>query len=155
MKIPVVLPTVHVHITDDGALRVDVDGEPHDVGRPLERGDLHTVLDQIAARLDCAVRVEVHEADGATYADIATPPEQDTRPTVEPTAPVTPGIESGISGTGFRPGEEIAIAYVVTRHTADDDGTAVLHLPPALLAANRDNVVLLGMASGRIASIDR
>ena len=151
MKIPVVLPTVHVQVTEDGALRIDVDGEPHNVDSPLSRRDLRTALDQITTASDCAVRVEVTEADGTTYADIATPPAQEPVPKSEPTTQID---APGISGTGFRPGEEIAIAYVVARQTANQDGTTTLHLPPALLAAKREGLVLLGMTSRVIASLD-
>lgn len=151
MKIPVVLPTVHVHVEENGALRIDVDGEPHGADSLLSRGDLRGVLDQVTTAMDCAVRVEVTEADGATYADIATPPEQN--PVPQP--PLTTHVDTpGISGIGFTPGEEIAIAYVVARQTADGDGSAALHLPPALLAATRDGLLLLGMTSRVIASID-
>jgi len=151
MKIPVVLPTVHVQVTENGALRIDVDGEPHEVDRTLERGDLRTVLDQITTALDSAVRVEVQEADGTTYADIATPPEQQPHPTSEP---ATHLAASGISGAGFRPGEEIAVAYVIARQTADKDGTTALHLPPALLATKREGLLLLGLTSRVIAAVD-
>lgn len=151
MKIPVVLPTVHVHVEEDGVLRIDVDGEPHGTDSPLSRGDLRGVLDQITTAMDCAVRIDVTEADGTTYADIAIPPEQNP---VTHSAPTTYVDTPGISGTGFTPGEEIAIAYVIARQTADGDGSAALHLPPALLAATRDGLLLLGMTSRVIASID-
>jgi hypothetical protein len=55
---------------------------------------------------------------------------------------------------GFRPGEEVAIAYVVARRTADEDGTAALRLPPALLATRRDGLVLLGLSSRVIAAVE-
>lgn len=152
MKIPVVLPIVHVQVTKDGMLRIDVDGEPHDAGGRLSRGDLRSVLDQITTALDSPVRVEVTEADGTTYADIAIPPEPDPPPESELTT--THVAAPGISGAGFNPGEEIAIAYVVARQTADKDGTTALHLPPALLAAKREGLVLLGMTSRVIASVD-
>lgn len=54
----------------------------------------------------------------------------------------------------LQPGEEIAIAYVIAHQTADGDGSTALHLPPALLAAKREGLVLLGMTSHVIASID-
>jgi len=41
----------------------------------------------------------------------------------------------------------IAICVVVARQVADQDGTAQLRLPPALLAAHPD-VVLIGRTSG-------
>ena len=151
MRIPVVLPTVHVSVAGDGTLVIDVDGEPHGTDRTLRRGDLRSVLAEITTALDSAVRVEVQETDGTTYADIATPPEP-KEPVDAP--PVTEVPEPGINGTGFRPGEEVAIAYVFARRTADDEGTAALHLPPALLAARREGLVLFGLTSRVIAPVD-
>jgi hypothetical protein len=151
MKIPVVLPTVHVAVGADGTIEVDVDGEPYGAEHTLGRGDLRYVLDEITAPLGTAVRVEVREVDGTLYADIATPPEPG-EPAEGPQA--THLSEPGINGSGFRPGEEVAIAYVFARQTADDDGTASLHLPPVLLAARRNGLVLFGLTSRAIASID-
>jgi hypothetical protein len=150
MRIPVVLPTVHIQVTEDGTLLVDVDGEPHDVGRAFHRGDLRSVLDAITTARESAVRVEVQEADGTTYAGIATPPVERDDPRPRPTNEVA----GGLSGAGFRPGEEVAIAYVVARRTADEDGTAALRLPPALLATRRDGLVLLGLSSRVIAAVE-
>jgi len=41
----------------------------------------------------------------------------------------------------------VALAYVVVRQNADAEGNASLNLPPALLAATRGGLVLLGMSS--------
>lgn len=151
MRIPVVLPTIHVRIADDGALVIDVDGEPHSTDRTLRREDLQSVLAEITKALDSAVRVEVQETDGTTYADIAAPPEPKEPVGAPPVAEVP---EPGINGTGFRPGEEVAIAYVFARRTADAEGTAALQLPPALLAARRRGLVLFGLTSRVIAPVD-
>ncbi|WP_244929261.1 hypothetical protein [Nocardioides sp. W7] len=148
MRIPVVLATAHVEVGGDGQLLVDVDGEPFAADRHLDRDDLSTVLDQITTTLGTAVRVEVHEHDGTTYADIATPPDPDHAADVpEPVQPVEPVPMPGLTGAGFQPGEEVAIAYVVARYTADANGRAHLQLPPVLAAANRNRLVLLGMTS--------
>ena len=145
MKIPVVLSVAHVAIDADGVLAVDVDGVPRDSGQSRTRGDLRAVIDEITSDLGAPVRVEVREADGSTYADIATPPESpapaaDAEPSPPPPAPA-------LAGTGFQPGEEVALAYVVVRQNADAAGNAALNLPPALLAATRGGLVLLGMTS--------
>lgn len=151
MKIPVVLPTVHVRVTENGALHVDVDGEPHDTEGPLSRGNLGDVLDQITTALGSPVRVEVTESDKTAYADIATPP---IREPVLAQQHATRVEALGINGTGFQPGEKIAVAYVIAHETADGDGSTALHLPPALLAMKREGFVLLGMTSRAIATID-
>lgn len=144
MKIPVVLSVVHVAIDANGVMGVDVDGVPRDSEQSRTRGDLRTVIDEITAGLGVPVRVEVREADGSTYADIATPPESPARAAAEPSPmPPTPAL----AGAGFQPGEEVALAYVVVRQNADANGKASLNLPPALLAATRGGLVILGMSS--------
>ena len=144
MKIPVVLSVVHVAIDADGVMAVDVDGAPRDSGQSRTRGDLRGVIDEITSELGAPVRVEVREADGSTYADIATPPESPAPAATEP-SPTT--STPALAGAGFQPGEEVALAYVVVRQTADAAGNAALNLPPALLAATRGGLVLLGMSS--------
>lgn len=144
MKIPVVLSVVHVSVDADGVMAVDVDGTPRDLGQPRSRGDLRVVIDEITSDLGVPVRVEVREADGSTYADIATPPESPARSAAE-SSPTT--STPSLAGAGFQPGEEVALAYVVVRQHADAAGNASLNLPPALLAATRGGLVILGMTS--------
>jgi hypothetical protein len=144
MKIPVVLSVVHVVIDADGVMAVDADGVPRDSGQSRTRGDLRAVIDEITSELGVPVRVEVREADGSTYADIATPPESPAPAAAEP-SPTPPSPV--LAGAGFQPGEEVALAYVVVRQNADAEGNASLNLPPALLAATRGGLVLLGMSS--------
>ncbi len=144
MKIPVVLSVVHVAIDADGGMAVDVDGVPCDSGQSRTRGDLQAVIDEITSDLGAPVRVEVREADGSTYSDIATPPESPTPAAAEP-SPTTSA--PSLAGAGFQPGEEVALAYVVVRQNADAAGNASLNLPPALLAATRGGLLLLGMSS--------
>lgn len=144
MKIPVVLSVVHVAIDAEGVMTVDVDGVPRDSERRRTRGDLCALIDEITADLGAPVRVEVREADGSTYADIATPPNSLAPAATEP-SPTPPS--PALTGAGFQPGEEVALAYVVVRQNADAAGNAALNLPPALLAATRGGLVLLGMTS--------
>jgi hypothetical protein len=151
MKIPIVLSTVHADVSADGRLRVDVDGEPYAFDRHLGRAELRSVLDGITTDLATGVRVEVHESDGTTYADIATPPDP-SAPASE--APQPPTTTPALAGAGFRPGEEVALAYVVVRQSADSDGNASINLPPALLAATRGGLVLLGLGSQTVAPIE-
>jgi hypothetical protein len=144
MRIPVVLSVVNVAIDADGVLAVEVDGVPREPEQARTRGDLRSVIDEITSDFGAPVRVEVHEADGSTYADIATPPASSA-----PTAAVpSPDLSAPtLAGAGFKPGEEVALAYVVVRHNADAEGNASLNLPPALIAATRGGLVLLGMSS--------
>jgi hypothetical protein len=97
------------------------------------------------------VRVEVREADGSTYSDIATPPESPAPAAAEP-SPTT--LTPSLAGAGFQPGEEVALAYVVVRQNADAEGNASLNLPPALIAATRGGLVLLGMSSRTVSPFE-
>jgi hypothetical protein len=151
MKIPVVLSVVHVAIDADGVMAVDVDGVPRESEQGRARGDLRAVVDEITSELGAPVRVEVREADGSTYVDVATPPESSGSAAAEPApTPSTPAL----TGAGFQPGEEVALAYVVVRQNADGEGNASLNLPPALLAATRGGLVLLGMTSRTVTQLE-
>jgi hypothetical protein len=151
MKIPIVLPVVHVSIDAAGALTVDVDGAPYAADHALCRTDLRSVLAEITSSRQSAVRVEVLESDGTTYADIATPPIE--HPGVPAGAPGTP-LLPGISGSGFRPGERVAIALVLLHQTADTAGNAIVNLPPSVLAGRRTGMVLFGVDSNAIAQVE-
>ena len=76
MRVPVVMPLVEVDVDEDGFLTVTLDREPYSADGSLSRHDLKRVLDDIAADLGTAVRVEVHEADTSTFTDIITPAER-------------------------------------------------------------------------------
>lgn len=151
MKVPVVLPVVHVEVAADGGISVDVDGTPHDAGRALKRAHLRSLLDRLTVELDSPVRVEIQEHDGTIYSDIATPPPDKEEPEAADSLSLDGG--SGLTATCFHSGEELVLAYVVARPRADDTGSISLHLPPALLAANRGALLLLGMSSGTIATL--
>jgi len=153
MRVPAVLATAHVDVDMDGRLLVDIDGDPFGADRTLTRSDLAAVLDEISTTLGTAVRVEVRESDDTTYTDIATPPQ--TKSAANTTEFVAPLPMPGLSCTGFAPGEEVAIAYVVARQIADDSGQTALHLPPALASAHRHGLVLLGMTSRLIVAVEQ
>ena len=150
MKIPIVLPVVHISVTAHGRLTIDIDGDLYEPASVFTRGDVGVVLDQITTSLESPVRVEVREADGTTYADIATPPDTPTPQAADQAASETPVTGNG---NGFQPGEEVAIAYVLTRQRADPDGNAPLRLPPSLLASRREGLVMVGLTSHVIVSI--
>lgn len=153
-RVPVVMPTVQVTIDGEGRLDVLLDQEPYSSDRALQRSDLKRVLDEMAAELGTPIRVEVHEPDGATFTDIVVPGRTGGEPAPEPpTASRCRAAMSsafGITGEGFVAGEEVAVAVVVAHQVAGQDGSAQLHLPPAVLAAQR-GVVLVGRTSGALA----
>lgn len=163
VRVPVVMPLVGVTIAERGYLTVTLDREPYAADGAWQRDDLQRVLDDIAADLGTPVRVEVHEADGSTFTDIVTPDRPRLR-MVEP-APVEKapsvvrgvdgrvigGVAGEVSGAGFQPNEEVAIAVVVAHQIASTDGTTRLRLPPALLEAHPGLVILIGKKSGTVA----
>ena len=90
---------------------IDVDGEPHDPEVALSRGDLRGVLDKIttAARLRRPRRSQRDRRHDVRRHRDPTRAEPVHRSRRRPPSVGTPGI----NGTGFQPGEEIAIAYVI------------------------------------------
>lgn len=160
-RIPVVLPLVRITVDDAGLLSVTVDAEPlADEASELTRDELRPLLDRIATERGSALRVEIHEPDGKVFTDFHTPnPEpapsdrsapapamaarsgRDPRPTVKVRA-------GSMSGGGFQPDEEVAVAIIVHRARTNSNGTLDLHLPVALLDRSAADVVLVGQQSG-------
>ncbi|WP_345520670.1 hypothetical protein [Nocardioides conyzicola] len=151
------LSTVHATIDADGLLRIDLDGKPHPTPDERRRSDLRSVLDEITAKIGNPVRVEVSEHDGTTYSDIVTPP-ADTPGSTQPTGmahaapPAVPA--AGLTGSGFQPGENVAVACVLCIQAAGADGQAAVHLPPSLLTRPGFTMLLIGMTSANVAQIE-
>ena len=148
VRVPVVMPLVEVDVDKKGYLTVMLDREPYSADGSLTRDDLKRVLDDIAADLGTAVRVEVREADKSTFTDIATP-ERPKLQMVKPMREATTSIGE-VAGEGFLPNEEVAVAVVVAHQVASTDGTIRLRLPPALLEAHPGLVVFMGKRSGTV-----
>lgn len=150
--VPVVLPFVEVWIDSAGGLAVTVDREPCDIPEnvfPAGRPALGRILDEITSRLASPVRVEVHEADGAVFTDILTPRQSTPEPSA--TTKLATDLPRRESPGGFAPGEQVAVAVVITYVTADDTGSAQVRLPAALMAKHRGAVLLIGRTSGTVA----
>lgn len=148
VRVPVVMPLVEVEVDKKGFLTVTLDREPYSADGSLTREDLKRVLDDIAADLGTAVRVEVREADRSTFTDIVTPERRELR-MLKPAREATTSIGE-VAGEGFLPNEEVAVAVVVAHQVASTDGTARLRLPPALLDAHPGLVVFMGKKSGTV-----
>lgn len=158
LRVPAVLPLVQVQIDDDGLLDITIDNIGYDTDTASTREDLRRVLDEITRELALPVRLEIHEPDGSVFTDIITPSPRSTvhhepqaPPVVQTSVSTSPGE---VTGGGFLPHEEVAIAVIVAHQTAQSDGTARLRLPPALLASRSGTVVLFGRSSGAIALSD-
>lgn len=169
-RIPVVLPMVRVIVDDTGRLDVEVDDQPFEtsgsqLGSGFSRAELPDLLDQIARERDSAIRIEIHEPDGKVFTDFHTaeplpvdapeptgtgPRRRSDRPRKQRPA-LTARMGAGeITGTGFTAGEEVAVAVVILRPRAADDGSVAIHLPVALLERHDADVVLIGDTSGTV-----
>ena len=151
-RVPVVMPLVDVRIDVEGTVAVNLDREPYATDTPLHREDLQRLLRRLATDLDTPIRVEVREADGSAFTDIVTPEPQDLRlPSGHGPATAPPDQTTGETASGrFLPLEDVAVAVVIARQTASEDGLANLRLPPALLEAHAGRLVLVGQQSGTV-----
>ena len=151
LRVPVVLPLVVVRVNKDGLLDITVDREPYDTDGPLTRDALHRLLDTIAGDLASPLKVEIHELNEPVFTDFIT---LEPEPAAQPAKRVRSSISAStgeVSGDGFLPDEDVAVAVVVAHQVANADGIARLRLPPALLAGRPGVVVLVGQSSGTIA----
>lgn len=171
---PVVLPHVLIAVTQSGALDVTVDGTPFPppaAGSEWTRGTFGPLLDAVTKDRTIAVRIEVREVDGTVFTDLI----RSRRPTPSPpthddvAAPGTrrarrakhtkqhePPVLVEVSGEGFVPGEDIAVAVIVTHTDATGNGAARALLDQRQLDAalpeadGAGEVVLYGRVSGTI-----
>ncbi|QBE50223.1 hypothetical protein EVS81_06295 [Leucobacter triazinivorans] len=159
---PVVVPVVEFTIDGDASMTVTVDGVPY-LPEPFAPGwrreSFPTILDTLTARYRTPLRVQVREADGSTFTDIITPPRERPAPKAwetPPSAP-TPPIKSvppvlhQVMGSGFVPGEDVAVAIIHAHSDASGDGIAraVLTTEQAAAAVTGE-VILLGRVSGTL-----
>lgn len=164
--IPVALPHVIITVTEAGVLDVTVDGTvfpPPSESQAWSRGTFGTLLDAITADRTTTVRIEVRETNGSVFTDII---RGRRRPTPEP--PETePEDQRGkhaknkgshrpvlveVAADGFVPGEDVAIAVIVSHTDAAGTGSARTLLDTAQLASlfrtGTGEVVLFGRISG-------
>lgn len=160
---PVVVPVVEFTISADGVMTVTVDGTPY-LPEPFAPGwrreSFPAILDTLAARHRTPLRVQVREADGSTFTDIITPPRERPAPkpweapslaSVTPPMPATQPVLHQVAGSGFVPGEDVAVAIIHAHTDASPDGTArALLTAEQAVAAVTGEVILLGRVSGAL-----
>ncbi len=163
---PIVVPVVEFTIGADGAdgaMTVTVDGVPH-MPEPFAPGwrreSFPAILDALAARHRTPLRVQVREADGSTFTDIITPPRERPAPkpweapssaSVTPPMPATQPVLHQVAGSGFVPGEDVAVAIIHAHTDASPDGTArALLTAEQAAAAVTGEMILLGRISGTL-----
>ena len=166
---------VVMDVDSDGHVTVTVDEEPWVPPGPggvapevrLGRSDVPWVLDQLLTANDGPLHVVLHDG-GRIFTDVVTRdrlaylgprPAQSAelqRPDSTPAEPpsVTPAgagrMSSGwFEAGGYTPGQQVAVAVVITRLVADDRGAVGFTLPAALRAMVGD-VVAIGEESREI-----
>ena len=160
---PVELPHVLVTVAADGTLTATVDGAPFasQDGSAWTRATFGPLMDAITKDRTIAVRVEVRENDGSIFTDIlrTRKPRRAVAPSENP-APETrrsrharrvPRLAEVTAG-GFVPGEDVAVATIVshTDATGTGEARALIDLDD-LPAGTSHEVILLGRISGTLA----
>lgn len=153
-----VLPHVRVTVTNTGTLNVTIDGEPFP---PPVRGEwtrerFADLLDAITQDRTIGVRIEVREVDGSVFTDLIQPRKR-TRTPLPPAEPApTTARKKGkgpalveVTADGFLPGEDVAVAVLVS-HTDATGGRAraLLDLNQLSSTTGAREVLLVGLISG-------
>ena len=160
---PVELPHALVIVAVDGTLTATVDGRPFPA--PGETAWTRTtfgpLMDAITRDRTVAVRVEVRECDGSVFTDIIRP-RTPRRAMALPEKPVPETRRSRharrvprlmeVTADGFVPGEDVAVAVIVSQTDATGTGAAraLIDLDTLPDAAGQE-VILLGRVSGTFA----
>lgn len=154
ISVPVTLPLVVATVQENGETHVAVDGIMLLEG-PIERDALGRVLSAIAEDKQSPIRAEVHEAGGRVFADIITPPAPRSRLAPPPNHPAQAPVPAPPAlvefyGQGFVPGEDVAIAVIVSRTSAAGTGFARALMERGQLPGPVTDVLLFGEISGTI-----
>lgn len=160
---PVELPHVLVTVAEDGTLAAMVDGIPFASpdANVWTRATFGPLMDAITKDRTIAVRVEVRESDGSVFTDIlrTRKPRRAVVPSEAP-VPETRRSRHGrrgprlaeVTAGGFVPGEDVAVATIVshTDATGTGEARALIDLDD-LPAGTSHEVILLGRISGTLA----
>ena len=158
---PTVLPRASIVVGEDDRLTVHLDGDSFPVPEEwaaIGSAAIGQVMEAISVHVGQVVRVDVTWPDGTHLTEILTPADADElhhadRPPIPAATPVrasSGGSFLGVAEPGFRPGERVSIAVVVSSAYATADGVAALRMPPGLLARKPFAMVLLGHDSGHL-----
>jgi len=166
---PVVLPHAVITVTETGVLDVTLDGTdvPPPEGKAWTRSTFGALLDVLTRGRAITVRIEVHESDGSVFTDVIRarrrtapePPDTEAKTDDERETQVTSRSKRRrdlveVTGEGFVPGEDIAVAVIVSHTDATGAGHARTLLDRgrlrSLLSDGGGEVILFGRISGTI-----
>ena len=157
--VPPVLPQILLEAINSDTLIATVNGDKLSA-TPIRRSEITQTLTELVARLGSPTRVEVRELDGSVHADILTAPAPQPRspfapPHDTPTAVALPSLLE-FAADGFVPGEDVAVAVIITHTDAGHTGIARALLEATQLDASpTGEVVLLGRVSGTYEIVGR
>ena len=156
------LPHVLVTVADDGTLTASVDGAPFASpdANAWTRATFGPLMDAITQERTIAVRVEVRENDGSVFTDIlrTRKPRRAMTPSESPVpetrrsrhARRVPRLAE-VTAEGFVPGEDVAVATIVSHTDAAGTGEARTLLDLDDLPDGTHEVILFGRISGTLA----
>ena len=162
VPMPVTIPTVLLQVRADGTVDATIDGHPllppEGIGR-WRRSSLPQIIDHASTDRTIPVRIEVHEVDQTVFTDIISARPRQPTPTVETDPergprrgrralpPQSPHLVE-VSGDGFVPGEDVALADIVGHTDATGTGTARAIVDLDLSTGATSEVLLFGRISG-------
>ncbi|CAN7424633.1 MULTISPECIES: hypothetical protein [Microbacterium] len=155
-------PLASIRVDEGGVMRVTHDGRdfpPLRAGFEWSRAQFGELLDALSDHRTRTIRVEVREHDGSIFTDIihATRHEHTDVDSPAPGAtrrarhrPMRQLFE--VRGSGFVPGEDVAVALSISGAEGSANGTARAVIDLSQLVDHRSEVVLIGRVSGVIIS---
>ncbi len=159
---PVELPHVLVIVAADGTLTATVDGTPFAApdGTAWTRATFGPLMDAITKDRTIAVRVEVRESDGSVFTDIlrtrkprrAAAPSETPVPETRRSRHVRRVLRlAEVAADGFVPGEDVAVATIMSHTDATGTGEARTLIDLDDLPDGTHEVILFGRISGTLA----
>lgn len=170
---PTAVVMVRIVVAEDGTLSVTVDGAsylPPEFSPPWRRSAYPHIVDAISQHTGQTLRVDVIEIDGRVITDYRTPPKprpvspgpvaapvaaapQPSAP--QPAAPAVPLAAvprfAQLAGSGFVPGEDVAVAVIIFHTETAPDGVARALIDSRYLAAcPTGEAILVGRISGTL-----
>lgn len=156
--VPPVLPLVRMVVQEDGTMHVTVDGAPFPppaYAPAWRRESFPTIIDHLTKQCTIGIRIEVVEVTGQVYTEYITPTRKNPHPELEPVPQQEPvaaaPVPVQLAGSGFVPGEGIAVAIIVGYTSAGPDGIGrALFDPRQFTGTPTNEAILMGSISGTL-----